>query len=190
MDRELALVPPQHRWADELLAACRHPLTVRLAPAESRVTREQLEHFLATVPYGQEPADPSRRRVPGYHFWMLLRHGPGGPLEVPAVRIAGGISLRVGTTDAIERYYGHVGYHVYPPARGRGYAGRACRLLLPLARRHGLRTLWITCNPDNAASRRTCERLGAVLVDTIAVPANDPLYARGDTHKCRYRLDL
>jgi tagatose 1,6-diphosphate aldolase len=121
---------------------------------------------------------------------MLLRHGPGGPWEVPPVRIAGGVSLRTGTTEAVERYYGHVGYHVYPPARGRGYAARACRLLLPLARRHGLRALWITCNPENVASRRTCERLGAVLVDTIPVPANDPLYARGDTQKCRYRLDL
>ena len=37
------------------------------------------------------------------------------------------------------------------------------RLLLPLARRHGLQTVWITCNPDNWASRRTCELAGAEL---------------------------
>jgi len=36
---------------------------------------------------------------------------------------------------------------------------------------------WITCNPDNLASRRTCERLGAIFVDTLG-------------SKCRYRLDL
>jgi predicted acetyltransferase len=190
VDRELELVPPQHRWAEELLAACRHPLTIRKAPAESRVTREGLNHFLAASPLGREPADPCRGRVPAYHFWMMLRHGPAGPTQPPPVRIAGGLTLRVGTTPAIERYYGHLGYHVYPPARGNAYAERSCRQLRPLAHRHGLRALRITCNPDNAASRRTCERLGAVYVDTLPIPPDEPLFARGETHKCRYLLDL
>ena len=87
-------------------------------------------------------------------------------------------------------YSGNVGYHVYPPARGRHFAERASRLLFGLARRHGMERLWITCNPDNLASRRTCERLGMHLVDTVPVPDTDPLYARGDRLKCRYRLDL
>ena len=141
VDGELELVPPQPRWVDDLLAACRHPLTVQYAPADARVTREQVEHFLNVNPYGCEAADPVRGKVPTYHFWMMLRHGPAGPFDRPPVRIAGGIGLRVGSTDAIDRYYGHVGYHVYPAARGRGYAGRACRLLVPLARAHGMRTL-------------------------------------------------
>ena len=190
MDRELELVPPQKRWANALLAACRHPLTEQHAPDDARVTRERLSHFLAAAPLGHEPADPARGRVPCYHFWMLLRHGPAGPLDPPPLRIAGGIGLRVGNTEPIERYYGHLGYHVYPPARGRRYAERACRLLIPLARRHGLRTLWVTCNPDNAASRRTCERLGATFVDVVPIPETVALYARGERSKCRYRLDL
>ena len=77
-----------------------------------------------------------------------------------------------------------------PPARGRRYAERSCRLLFPLARAHGIKTLWITCNPDNFASRRTCERLGMRLIDTVPVPDTDPLYARGDRVKCRYRIEL
>jgi predicted acetyltransferase len=190
VDGELELVAPQQRWAEELLEACRHPLTIRDAPIESQVTREGLNHFLAAAPLGREPADPAKGRVPAYYFWILLRHGAAGPTQPPPVRIAGGLTLRVAATPAIERYYGHLGYHVYPPARGNAYAERSCRLLLPLARRHGLRSLWITCNPDNAASRRTCERLGAVYVDTLTVPPDEPLYARGDTHKCRYLLDL
>jgi tagatose 1,6-diphosphate aldolase len=106
------------------------------------------------------------------------------------MRIAGGISLRISTAPAVERYYGHVGYHVYPAAQGRRYAERAARLLLPLARRHGLRTLWVTCNPDNWASRRTCERLGMTMIDIVSVPEDEPLHARGETVKCRYRLGL
>lgn len=192
IDGELELVRPDPQWFDDLLAACSHPLTVRDAPNESKTTRKQLEQFLRIAPWGQERADGSPGRVPQYHFWMRVRPElatPSGP-ALPPVRIAGGIGLRVGSTHAIEMYYGHFGYHVYPPARGFHFAERACRLLLPLAYRHGLKTLWITCNPDNYASRRTCERLGGRLVSIVPVPEDDPLYQRGEREKCRYRVDL
>ena len=187
VDGELELVQPQQRWVDDVVAACQHPLTRRHAPAESNTSRQRLLDFLAAAPLGRQPADPSRGWVPQYNFWMrlhdkLLRPAP--------LRIAGGVSLRIGAGDSIELYYGHIGYHVYPPARGRHYAERACRLLLPLCRVHGLRTLWITCNPDNFASRRTCERLGMHFVNVVPVPETDPLFARGEREKCRYRLDL
>jgi tagatose 1,6-diphosphate aldolase len=123
---------------------------------------------------------------------MRIRPGvePADQRALPPIRIAGGIGLRIGSNQKIEMYYGHLGYHVYPPARGRHYAERSVRLLLPLARRHGLTTLWITCNPDNLGSRRTCEHLGATLVSIVPVPEDDTLYARGDREKCRYRLNL
>ncbi len=190
VDRELELVAPQQRWVDDLLASCRHPLTLRDAPADARVTRDHVQQFLAAAPFGREPADPLIGRVPSHHFWMMLRHAAHGPAEPPPVRIAGAIGLRVGTTPSIELYYGNFGYHVYPPARGQGYAERSCRLLLPLARRYGLKSIWITCNPDNAASRRTCEKLGADFVNVVPVPESDPLYQRGDTEKCRFRLGI
>jgi tagatose 1,6-diphosphate aldolase len=127
--------------------------------------------------------------MPSYHFWMKLNSAPAARGAAP-IRIAGGIGLRIGTNDEIRMYAGHVGYHVYPPARGHRYAERACRLLLPLVRAHGIRELWITVNPDNVASRRTCERLGAALVDTILIPTDHPFFARGERAKCRYRMEL
>ena len=66
----------------------------------------------------------------------------------------------------------------------------ACQLLFGLARRHGLSELWITCNPDNIASRKTCERLGAEYVETVSLPRDHVLYQRGEREKCRYRIDL
>lgn len=191
IDRELELVPLDPRWFDDVLAAASHPLTRQEAPSEARVTRQQLGQFVRVAPQGHEPADKAAGRVPQYHFWMRVRDdAASNPSSLPPVKIAGGIGLRVGTTHAVEMYYGHFGYHVYPPARGRHYAERSCRLLLPLARRHGLKVLWVTCNPDNFASRRTCERLGAKLVSIVPVPPDDPLYHRGEREKCRYRLDL
>src|SRR5688500_15918918 len=108
VDDELELVSPHARWIDDLLAACRHPMTKRDAPKEAETSRESLERFLKLAPLGREPADGSR--VPSYHFWMKL-NGSAAPLP-----IAGGIAFRFGTTSEIETYVGHVGYHVYPPA--------------------------------------------------------------------------
>ena len=102
----------------------------------------------------------------------------------------GGINLRIGNGENLVRYRGHVGYSVDPQHRGRGYAARACRLILPLAAHHGLSPLWITCDPDNVASRRTCERLGAKLIEIVTVPAGTEAYRAGARQKYRYRLDL
>jgi predicted acetyltransferase len=106
------------------------------------------------------------------------------------LNIVGSVGLRIGDNENVQQTIGHIGYNVYPFARGHHYAERASRLLLPLARRHGLNPLWITCNPENLASRRTCERLGATLVDVVPVPIDHPLHARGERYKCRYRIDV
>jgi predicted acetyltransferase len=104
---------------------------------------------------------------------------------------AGGIRLRVGKdTEYLRLYCGHVGYDVNPDKRGRRFAERSVRLLLPLARQHGVRELWITCNPDNLASRRTCERLGMELVEIVRVAEHLDMFKRGNAQKCRYRLML
>lgn len=126
------------------------------------------------------PGDPRRGIVPSYEFQMQLA-GTG-------TRI-GGISLRVGDTEHIT-YVGHIGYSVARTHRGHHYAARATRLLLPLARAHGMTELWITTDPGNVASQRTCELAGAAYVETVTVPPHDSLYGRGDRRKLRYRLPL
>lgn len=124
--------------------------------------------------------DGSPWMVPAYRFDMLV-HGTK----------VGTISLRVGDNERLVRYAGHVGYAVDEPWRGRRLAERATRLLFPLAKAHGLDPLWIGCNPDNAASRRTLERLGATLVEVVALPPDyDRYYSRGEREKCRFRLSL
>ena len=84
-------------------------------------------------------------------------------------REAGQINVRLGESECVY-YFGHIGYHIDPPYRGRRWAARACMLVLPLIRRHGRASVVITTDPDNMASRRTCERLGCVLESTVPVP--------------------
>jgi predicted acetyltransferase len=188
VDGELELVEPSRRYLDDVLAACRHPTTLAEAPEMARVTRQGLTRFLDNTPFGHVPGRPGKDPSPAYHFWMRLAN-VHGPDDVP-IRMAGGIGLRIGDTPNLRQFIGHVGYNVYPAARGHHLAERATRLLLPLARRHGLSTLWITCNPENVPSHRTCQRLGATYVDTVDLPPNHDLYVRGERQKCRYRLEL
>jgi len=126
------------------------------------------------------PANPIKRYVPAYHFEM--RH-PGQKT------VLGSIRLRVGSTLKL-RYVGHIGYGVRKRFRGRRYAARSCRLLLPLARAHGLTAVWLTVDPKNITSQKTCEIAGAKYVDTVRLPKSDEQYAEGERYKRRYRVAL
>lgn len=142
---------------------------------------ELIDGDLQLVLEETNPANPDKGFVPEYRFKMVL----AGQEEK-----VGGISLRIGDTERLVKYSGHIGYGVEPEHRGHRYAARSVRLILPLARKHGLQALWITCNPDNAASRRTCELAGAKFIEIVDVPEDTDIYQRGERQKCCYRLDL
>lgn len=127
---------------------------------------------------GRNPAEPERGYVPAYECAIHRRSDD--------TRV-GLVSIRVGNTPWIERYAGHLGYNVDPEHRGHRYAASACRAIRPIARHHGLHTLWITTTPDNVASRRTCEILGAELAEIVDLPPGNDMYDRGERQKCRYR---
>jgi len=125
------------------------------------------------------PPDISRGTVPAYDFRIRINN-----------EIVGQINLRVGLTEHIMLYAGNLGYKVEPLYRGRHLAARAINLLLPVARLHQMSELWICCNPENRASRKTCERVGAEFIEIIEIPPGIGLYERGDRVTCRYRLRL
>ncbi len=194
IDGELELVRPAARYIDAMLAACQHPLG--WGDKQSAWTRQQLVDFISRHPDGIDHGDEIVGRSHGYYFWMQLNGGRQSLTDralgksFPPVPMAGTLSLRLADTEQINLYAGHIGYGVFQPARGYHYAERAVRLIIPLAKAHGMDHLIITCNPDNLPSRRTCERLGAQLLGTIDIPESNTLYARGERQKCRYRLTL
>ncbi len=102
----------------------------------------------------------------------------------------GGINLRAGSSVHVERYAGHIGYTVFPEARGHHYAARSVRLLVPIARALSLNVIWITCDPENLSSRRSAELTGAQFVEIVEVPENCIIHQTGHPRKCRYRLDV
>jgi predicted acetyltransferase len=140
-----------------------------------------IDRDLELVLVEKYPGNPAINYVPAYKFKMTLVGQDEG---------IGRIELRVGNIDHIVMYAGHIGYGVELEHRGHRYAARACRLLLPLAQSHGLDAVWITCNPDNIASRRTCELAGAELVEIVDLPEDTDMCREGERQKCRYRIGL
>jgi tagatose 1,6-diphosphate aldolase len=121
------------------------------------------------------PGDPSRDFVPAYHFRIIISDGSD----------AGHVNFRVGDTAHVLVCAGHIGFAILEPFRGHGYAFQACRALAPFVRSF-YESVTITCDPDNHASIRTIERLGASFVDEVPVPPHDPFYLRGSRSKRRY----
>ena len=118
--------------------------------------------------------------LPAYHFAICDIQG----------REMGVCDLRIGHN--LNTYYGgNIGYRIHEEYRGHHYAGKACFLLFELAKKHDMDYLIITCNPDNCASRKTCEYVGCHLVEIIELPEdNEMRLENGVTKKCIYRIEI
>ena len=138
-----------------------------------------IDDDLQLVLIAQVPANEERCFVPLYKFEMKVDD-----------EVVGEIKLRIGDTEDLRMFSGQIGYGVLPQFRGQRFASRSCRLLFDLARRHGMTELWITCDENNLASRRTCELAGATLVEIVDLPTYHDIYKRGGRRNCRYRVAL
>jgi predicted acetyltransferase len=126
----------------------------------------------------QVPGDTTKNWAPTNHYQIK---------KVATNEAVGQIDLRFGYTWDLVRYGGQIGYGVHERFRGYHYAAKACLLLKPIAKQHGMDVLWITCNPDNWPSRKTCEYVGATLVEIVDLPETSDMYKAGERQKCRYR---
>jgi len=142
---------------------------------------ELVDGELRLVLARRNPADPAKGWVPSYDFEIFI--------DGVEVRV-GRVNFRAGDTESLQKYGGHFAYAVGEAHRGHHYAERAVRLLFPFARRHGLSVVWITCNPDNWPSRRTCERLGGTLVEIVKLPEDCDMYQAGEREKCRWAVPI
>jgi|SRR5437667_3668105 len=140
------------------------------APPETLSSGEVSLRFVRIV-----PGEPPRGFVPFYKFRIMTVGGSD----------VGHINFRIGDNEHVRVCAGHIGFEIDERFRGHGYAFQACRALAPFVRSF-YEAVIITCDPDNHASRRTIERLGARFMDEVAVPPDDPHYQRGSRRKRRY----
>ena len=134
---------------------------------------ELSDGIIHLVCIAKKPALPEKKYCPAYDFAICK-----GSEKI------GEINLRIGYagygSDESSLYYGgQIGYNVDEKHRGNGYAGRACRLLSPVAKAHSMMKLLITNNYTNTASRRVCEKLGARFLRVARLPEWIDLYKEG-----------
>jgi predicted acetyltransferase len=121
------------------------------------------------------PGQPEYGIVPSHHFRILGKDRTD----------FGYLNIRIGNTEHVRHFAGHIGYAIEQAHRGHGYAAQAC-----LAVARFVRTLYpetiLTTDPGNRASIRTLEKLGAVFIEELRVPPHDPAYLGGSRWKRRY----
>ena len=116
------------------------------------------------------PSTPEKEWfVPVYTFAMV---------NTKTQDVMGDVDLRVGLTEKLKVFGGHLGYGVAEPYRGHRYATRSCRLLLPFIRQLDINPVVITCAPDNLPSVKTIEALGADLISTKDVEIEPGIFRK------------
>lgn len=123
--------------------------------------------------------EPGGELVPYYHY--KIADGDNN--------IIGHINFRVGSTRHVSMVAGHLGFEIAKEFRGRAYLLHACQALRPLIKQHYDKVI-VTADPDNAASIRIIERLGARFISEVEVPRDDPAAAGGATWKKRFEWTL
>ncbi len=61
---------------------------------------------------------------------------------------------------------------------------------LRIGHNDNLKYVIITCNPDNIASRKTCEYAGGELLEVVDLPEDNDMRERGETRKCIFKFAL
>lgn len=105
-------------------------------------------------------------------------------LAIVESRVAGRLSVRHALNDFLLQRGGHIGYAVLPAFRRRGIGRRMLERGLGLTRALGISRVLVTCDEDNAASRRIIEGAGGVYESSYAgadvrVPIRRYWFARG-----------
>ena len=132
----------------------------------------------------------------GLHL-EIIEKNPGDAVILPFYwydiyaggKPVGKISIRIG--DNYHSYYnGHVGYEVDPEYRGHRYSLEALKLVLPIAKHHGMERIYLTCDQSNEASRRIIELSGARLLEIAKIPRDYFAWREGIEDHCIYQLDI
>lgn len=114
--------------------------------------------------------------LPFYYYDIFLKD-----------RFIGRISMRI-DSNFHSYYNGNIGYEIEENFRGKNYALKACKLVLPIAKAHGMNELFLTCDENNIPSYKTIERLGGELLEIVKPPKNYFAYRENMKKQRIYKL--
>ena len=155
----------------------------------SRAIKEQLNKIALGADAFLESLDDAQAKGPP----IVLPDGtrvprlPGIVLWMWDGEFCGAINFRwqKGTEELPSTCLGHIGFAVVEWKRNRGYAKQALKLILPRAKREGLRYVDVTTDPHNVASQNVILSGGGELIRRFPKPS-----AYGGAEGLLYRIFL
>ncbi|MFA6523570.1 MAG: GNAT family N-acetyltransferase [Candidatus Peribacteraceae bacterium] len=151
----MELVEPSLRYAESFLEAMEEFSDRPVAGAFS-YRDQSLVDYLESLRKEASGIDLPEGHIPATTFW-LVEDG----------EYIGHVQIRHRLTTSLEKLGGHIGYAVRPSCHGRGYGTKMLALALERAGALGIKRALVTCDKDNAASRRIIEKNGGVLWDEV-----------------------
>jgi len=122
---------------------------------------------------------PKEMSVPVNHYDIVLHNTD---------TVVGEINARFGYNEFLY-YGGHIGYEINEKYRCKGFATEAVELLKQVFLAKGMNNIYITQSPENIASKRICEKVGAKFIELAELPLdNNMRIERGETHKNIWEL--
>ena len=125
------------------------------------------------------PENKEKGFVPAILYHIILKESN---------EIIGHCSARLGWNESLY-YCGHIGYSIKEEYRGNGFAVEAVNLVKKVFKLNNMNWVYITNNPDNHASIRVCEKVGARFVKMMEFSEQDlKKFATRDSFKNIWEL--
>ncbi len=104
--------------------------------------------------------------------------------------LVGSINLRIGYNENIY-YGGNIGYEIVESYRCQGFAKEAVKMILPVAKKHSIDELYISCNPENIASQKVINSLpNCIFIEKASLPPHNDGYLKGERKKLIYKVKI
>ena len=116
------------------------------------MSRKAFDGYIDTLIYQSKGLDLRPGLVPQTTFWLMRGDYPLGLSR-----------LRHYLNDNLRKAGGNIGFYIRPSERGKGYGNLILSLALIQAARMSLDRVLLTCDSDNAGSKRVIENNGGVL---------------------------
>jgi predicted acetyltransferase len=123
--------------------------------------KNDFDEFIEKLSKGKEKENLPPEFVPGIQYFM-----------VDGKRIVGSIRFRFYLNNKLKKVGGHIGYDIRPSERRRGYGTLILKLVLEKVKAKGLKEILITCDSDNAGSKKIIEKNGGIFIDEIFIDSS------------------
>lgn len=164
---ELIYVEPSMTYANEIMEYRKEMLEANSSfdGCFSLKRMEKTEDFVAHCIEWSNP----RRPADEYGAWgnviMAIRKSDG--------KMVGCFQVHNVLSERMERFTGHVGYSVRPSERKKGYATKMLAKAKDFLRSFGFEEIYVSCLPENEASRKTILANGGEFVEQVYLKEDD-----------------